>query len=672
MESNKSIRLRTTPGLSQNIQVKIDQDFDTIDFLSLKITQEDAYRNFCSDYGVVAGRVIANDGFGVENAKISIFIPLLDEDSERDEILSIYPYSSPSEVNAQGIRYNLLPKNGKRFYFYQKIPVGQTPETYLGGQYNSVTPLGTFAPNNVWQNATQLGLVPEETPGYNTWRRLVDATHGPRIPVGTLPSKTEILDNDTLLEVYDKYYKLSTRSNSSGDYMIFGVPTGTKIVHMDVDLSDAGSSSLTVDDFINLGFPQNLFNGNNFKSATNLDSLPQIETRDVSVDVVPFWGNLDECEIGITRLDFNLNKVIQPSAYLIGAAFTNKDEYGYIKRQGNIAVIDGINNTYGEFANINNMEPLDVTVEARGSETIEQRFIDGSILMSLPMYQSRKVTDEFGNIVDSPDGLKGIPTSGNYRFSYWGTVTHTDYVVAGEGGFTASHGTNSSCGNQGYGVTMRYDLNNKKRLFYTFGFRVYGNGFGLGGDGTKHQIIYNLNGSNFVNPPALSSTVLVGSFDKYFFGNGNTLIGSMYFPKWGFRSNNNYPSSLIAENVQQPENKIMQYQCTALGINYYIEITDLIRGLRTIELTTVGFRDKIGVKDSTTTSGDGILNQYDDSVTTPTPFPPPFATTNCMATSGSLTNFSYALCRNTKKGKYHFYFGLISNNSPLKKALEFL
>ena len=28
MESNKSIRLRTTPGLSQNIQVKIEQDFE--------------------------------------------------------------------------------------------------------------------------------------------------------------------------------------------------------------------------------------------------------------------------------------------------------------------------------------------------------------------------------------------------------------------------------------------------------------------------------------------------------------------------------------------------------------------------------------------------------------------------------------------------------------------
>ena len=65
MKVNKSIRLRTEPGLSKNISVKIEQEFDTIDFLSLQITQQEAYRNFCSDYGVVAGRVMLNNGFGI-------------------------------------------------------------------------------------------------------------------------------------------------------------------------------------------------------------------------------------------------------------------------------------------------------------------------------------------------------------------------------------------------------------------------------------------------------------------------------------------------------------------------------------------------------------------------------------------------------------------------------
>ena len=90
MKTNRSIRLRTEPGSSKNITVKIEQEFDTIDFLSLKITQDEAYRNFCSDYGVIAGRVIANDGFGVENAKISVFIPLSNEDAEDTVISSLY------------------------------------------------------------------------------------------------------------------------------------------------------------------------------------------------------------------------------------------------------------------------------------------------------------------------------------------------------------------------------------------------------------------------------------------------------------------------------------------------------------------------------------------------------------------------------------------------------
>jgi len=69
--ANESIRLRTVPGESKNIVVKLDQDFDFLEVLSLKITQEDLYQTFCANYGVVVGRAIANQGFGVPNAKVS-------------------------------------------------------------------------------------------------------------------------------------------------------------------------------------------------------------------------------------------------------------------------------------------------------------------------------------------------------------------------------------------------------------------------------------------------------------------------------------------------------------------------------------------------------------------------------------------------------------------------
>ncbi len=40
------------------------------------LRQEDVYTRFCADYGVVAGRVIVNGGYGVPNANVSIFVPL--------------------------------------------------------------------------------------------------------------------------------------------------------------------------------------------------------------------------------------------------------------------------------------------------------------------------------------------------------------------------------------------------------------------------------------------------------------------------------------------------------------------------------------------------------------------------------------------------------------------
>tara|TARA_Y100000389_G_C17466752_1_gene526346 strand:- start:2782 stop:3057 length:276 start_codon:yes stop_codon:yes gene_type:complete len=89
---SKSLRIRTTPGESRNIQIKIDQDFDFLEVLSLKITQEDLYSSFCADYGVVVGRVIANEGFGVPNTKVSVFIPISSEDEKNDLIRDLYPF----------------------------------------------------------------------------------------------------------------------------------------------------------------------------------------------------------------------------------------------------------------------------------------------------------------------------------------------------------------------------------------------------------------------------------------------------------------------------------------------------------------------------------------------------------------------------------------------------
>ena len=77
-----------------------------------------------------------------------------DVDLTNPVISSLYPYQSPfpDEKNSNGIRYNVLPKN----------------------------------------------------------KQTLDHT-----PVGTFPKKREILDDETILEIYEKYYKYTTTTNNS-------------------------------------------------------------------------------------------------------------------------------------------------------------------------------------------------------------------------------------------------------------------------------------------------------------------------------------------------------------------------------------------------------------------------------------------------------------------------
>ena len=95
---SKSYRIRTTPGEDNGylkVNVDLSQNYDHLEILSLKISQIDEYQSFCSDYGVIAGRVIINNGFGVPNAKVSIFVPVEEIDLDNPVISALYPYEDP-------------------------------------------------------------------------------------------------------------------------------------------------------------------------------------------------------------------------------------------------------------------------------------------------------------------------------------------------------------------------------------------------------------------------------------------------------------------------------------------------------------------------------------------------------------------------------------------------
>ena len=356
--ANNTIRISTSPNNGDKyIKVKLEQSFDFIEILSLKITQEDAYRTFCADYGVIVGRVIINSGFGVPNAKVSIFIPIDDVDSTDSQIKGLYPYELVTDKDSDGIRYNLLPRQ---------------PET----------------------------------------------TNECFTPIGTFPSKREILDNVDVLEIYKKYYKFTTTTNHAGDFMIFGVPLGTHTVHVDADISDIGIASQRPYDSISQGTPLKMFESSTkYKGGTNLDKLIQVKSVNTGVNVQPFWGDKDSCELGITRIDIDLNYNITPSAIFMGSIFGDHDKNSVNK---NCRHRDDMGNLCDQITNEGTVEMIRETIDGN----IEQfdvnggRVIDnnGAWAYQIPMNLDYVVTDETGNLVLSDDPNKGIPTRANVRF----------------------------------------------------------------------------------------------------------------------------------------------------------------------------------------------------------------------------------------------------------------
>ena len=268
---NKSYRIKTNIGSNTNkhIKLKLEQEVDHFEILSLKIDQKDVYQKFNCNHGVLVGRVNGNNAVGIPNAKISIFIPITDEDKLRPEIVALYPYENPRDENFNGKRYNLLPR-----------------------------------------------VATERS----------DGQIKPKQPFGSFPTKQEIVTNSTTLEVYEKYYKYSTVTNEVGDYMLFGVPTGVQTVHMSVDITDIGRFSMTPATMVtNLGFPENLFidNTTKIKDSNDLDDLPNIETQEIAVNIIPFCGDDELFDIGITRQDFRIRAQIVSTFTLFGTSFTD-------------------------------------------------------------------------------------------------------------------------------------------------------------------------------------------------------------------------------------------------------------------------------------------------------------------------------------------------------------
>lgn len=356
-DNNKSYRIKADINNDKVLHVNLNQDFNLLNVLSLDVKTENFYKFQTSDYGCVAGRVLANGNFGIPNAKISIFIAIDNVDSEDDILSYLYPYKSVRSKNDKKVRYNLL------------------PEEQLSDCHRNV---------------------------------------------GSFPSKRMVLDDNNVLEVYDKYYKFTTRTNEAGDYMIFGVPTGNQTLHVDIDLSDIGILSQRPRDMIYKGYSKTQFeNSSMFKKSNELDGLAQIITENQSIYVYPFWGDDSETDIAITRQDINVQYEFTPTCVFMGSLITDERSNGISKRcipSERMGKMDNLTTGKGS------IEMIRKTQDGRIEEFVVQgnQLIDGNGVWcyQIPMNLDYVRTDEYGNIVPTDDPTKGIPTRAQVRFRF--------------------------------------------------------------------------------------------------------------------------------------------------------------------------------------------------------------------------------------------------------------
>lgn len=350
-----SYRIHTQVTQDTVLNVNMTQDMDFLEILSLKLSQSDAYKLFSSNYGVIVGRVLANDAFGIPNAKISMFIERDSNDSV--DIENIYPYSEVSSNDSEGRRYNLLPD---------------------------------YSDDDCYR------------------------------VVGTFPQKRLVLDDDTYLEIYDKYWKYSTVTNNAGDYMLFGVPSGNQQIHIDMDLSDIGILSQKPRDFEYKGYNLTLFdNANQFKESTNLDGLAQIFSQNQSVFVYPFWGDADNGIAAITRSDVQIQYKFEPTCVFMGCIVSDNEGHA-IGHRCSPSEDSGLNTQL--VAGNGTIEMIRKTTDGlveefqiQGNQLIDE---DGVWCYQIPMNLDYIGTDEYGNIAPTDNPNKGIPTRAQVRFRF--------------------------------------------------------------------------------------------------------------------------------------------------------------------------------------------------------------------------------------------------------------
>lgn len=349
----KNYRIHTNITADTLVNVNMQQDFDFLEILSLKLRQKDAYRLHSSNYGVVVGRVLANDAFGIPNAKVSVFIER--DSSDPVELRNVYPYSEVMSRDNKGRRYNLLPD-------YSDDSCYKVVGTFPRKRYLLDDSIQLEVYEKYWKYTT----VTNQAGDYMLFG----------VPEGGQQIHVDIDLSD-----------IGILSQKPRDFIYKGY-----------DLNEFDSPS-------------------QFKDSTNLDGLTQIISQNKAIVVYPFWGDASNGIAAITRCDVQVNYKFEPTCVFMGSIISDNDTNAIghkcaaeidsglnsqlIAGEGRIEMIrkttDGLVEEY----------PI------MGNALIDS---DGVWCYQIPMNLDYIGTDEYGNIVATDNPSKGIPTRTQVRF----------------------------------------------------------------------------------------------------------------------------------------------------------------------------------------------------------------------------------------------------------------
>ena len=411
------VKTKIVPEQNQYLKVNIEQNFDVLDILTLSIYGTDTYPNPCSDWGVIMGRVVDNNSFPMENVKVGYVLPLDEIDSNDIIISSIYN-------DIMGSDYPLLPKykvnknhypvggfpsedevmaNSALEYVYKKY-FKYVASTNQNGDYVILgIPLGSgnllmnFDSTDAGSLSTtptqQLATGQKEKSDFKKDQQINASpinANGGQLVTGNTQGQITQLGN--------------INGKGEGGVTIIVVTGATASVGGDINLSNQSGDNISV-------IQKQVPNDNKANSAGTLIS------RGSKIQVKSFFGDDDQCEIGINRYDFKLDYKYQPCNYIIGSFYSDFNVFNSAVPTysvNNISLAASKQNMGGRVAFLlDGFDEINPDISAEVAP-------DGTFYAAIPCKWDRYNIDEEGSWYKTNDDFTKNPT---------GICTRTPYCL---------------------------------------------------------------------------------------------------------------------------------------------------------------------------------------------------------------------------------------------------